>query len=589
MTADCSLGQDSLGAHPTQLFEGNGRGFLPKPVQVGNRYWRSASPVTTSSVTPQVIAPCRYLGRTSCVVLCVILSCELSIGGTDPQASAPTFHTSTELVSVPVVVKDRHGNHVHGLTENDFLIFEDGHEVEIRSFDSVAREPVSAISPRVPAKPQMPLPQAMEPAPIILFFDQLNTPASEQAAVRRTLARWYQNQQTLATPTCVILYSGSAPRILQQPTLDAAKVRAAIESISTTVNSHGAGAAGELPLPQGANENLPTTTGDGPIRPLEQMDYFWHRSMGSGNTGAALLYTGQLFAALPGEKALIWISAGTTTPIWTAPLQAAQVRLYPLNVHLDVADEFIASMTDTIGWVDEKTGSHVRGQGQETHEYLTNVNRHLRENMREAAQETGGEFCNNSLDPPSCVQKAMEDGTDHYLLSYETHSRSSHPEWRQIRVKVNRPGLAVYSRTGVMIVPNLRTDEKKREQITAALASPVDLPGLWLELQPIPPHQLGQELTLSLLIRSDAKRPGVWNTDGVDFTVVGGVLRGSDVVQRFGEDVHGSLSPEIVSELDDSGLTWAHKVAVPNDAVAVRLVVRDNTTDRIGSITRSLP
>ena len=81
----------------------------------------------------------------------------------------------------------------------------------------------------------------------------------------------------------------------------------------------------------------------------------------------------------------------------------------------------------------------------------------------------------------------------------------------------------------------------------------------------------------------------MWNTDGVDFTVVGVVLRGSDVVQRFGEDVHGSLSSEEVSELDASGLTWAHKVAVPNDAVAVRLVVRDNTTYRIGSITRSLP
>jgi hypothetical protein len=140
-----------------------------------------------------------------------------------------------------------------------------------------------------------------------------------------------------------------------------------------------------------------------------------------------------------------------------------------------------------------------------------------------------------------------------------------------------------------MIAPNLRKEEKKREQMTAALASPVELPGLWLELQPIPPHRPGQELTLSLLIRSDAKRPGVWNADGVDFTVVGFVLRGSDVVQRFGEDVHGSLSPKQISELEASGLTWTRKVAVPNDAVAVRLVVRDNTTDRIGSITRSLP
>src|SRR5271165_2199406 len=107
-------------------------------LKAAHRLKAFTSPKATSSCTLQTIVACRYFGRSSSVVLCLILSCELLTGGTDPQASAPTFHTSTELVSVPVVVKDRHGNHVHGLTKNDFRIFEDGHEVEIRNFDSVA-------------------------------------------------------------------------------------------------------------------------------------------------------------------------------------------------------------------------------------------------------------------------------------------------------------------------------------------------------------------------------------------------------------------------------------------------------------------
>ena len=410
-------------------------------------------------------------------------------------------------------------------------------------------------------------------APIILFFDQLNTPANEQSEVRRRLALWYQSQQTLAAPTCVILYTGSALRILQQPTLEAAKVRAAIENIPTTVNSQGAGATGELPLPAGANENLPNWTGDGPLRTLGRLNYFWHRAMSGGDTESALIYAGRLFAAWPDEKALIWISAGTTTAVWTAPLQAAQVKLYALNVHANIPYKFIASFTtpDT------------------TYEYETAVNGQLLQNLRDAAQETGGELCNNSLEPQSCVQKALEDATDHYLLSYETHSRASQPEWRQIRVKVNRPGVTVFARSGVMIAPILRTEEKKREQIAAALASPVDLPGLRLELQPVPPHQPGQELILSLLMRSDANHPGVWNTDGMDLTVAGVVLSGSDVVQRFGEDVHGPLPRKTISDLDTSGLTWTRKIAAPHDPAVVRLVVRDNATGRIGSVTRSLP
>src|SRR5271166_4007585 len=226
-------------------------------VAAGDRYRNVASPLNPSSGKPRAVAEFPKFSITfSFVVLFVTLSCVSSIGGTDPQASAPTFRTSTELVSVPVVVKDQHGNHIYGLTKNDFRIFEDGHEVEIRSFDTVAGQPVSAISVHARAKRQMPFPQTIGPVPIVLFFDQLNTPANEQPEVRRQLALWYRSQQTLSAPTCVILYTGSALRILQQPTVEAAKVRAAIENIPTTVNAQGAGATGELPLPAGANENL---------------------------------------------------------------------------------------------------------------------------------------------------------------------------------------------------------------------------------------------------------------------------------------------------------------------------------------------
>src|SRR5271167_2485203 len=112
-----------------------------KFVAASNRYYGFASPVTPSSGKPQAIAQWRLFRRTSFVVLFVVSSCVLSNAKTDPQVSVPTFQTSTELVSVPVIVKDRHGNHVYGLTKSDFRILEDGHEVEIRSFASAAAQP----------------------------------------------------------------------------------------------------------------------------------------------------------------------------------------------------------------------------------------------------------------------------------------------------------------------------------------------------------------------------------------------------------------------------------------------------------------
>lgn len=494
-------------------------------------------------------------------------------GRTEAQTGIPIFESNTELVTVPVVVKDRHGNRVHGLTKNDFRIFESGHEVQIRSFETAPSQARTPHGAGIPGTATSGLPESAASVPVILFFDQLNTPADEQAEVRKMLARWYAAQHNLAAPTCVMLYTGSVLRIVQQPTLDAATVQAAIANIPTTITSHGAGASGELPLPEGANENLPNGYGDGPLRTMARTTYFWRRNMSSGDAGAALIYAGQLFSAWPGQKTLIWISAGTTERIPTEPLQAAQVKLYALNIHTNIAYGFIASFTTP----------------QTTSVYETEVNDQLRQNLRTAAQETGGELCNNSLEPQGCVQRAMDDSADEYLLTYETHSRTKRHEWRPIQVKLNRPGLTVYSRTGVMIAPDLKAEEKKREQIAAALASPVNLPGLLLDVKVLAPGKAGQGVVLSLLMHSDAQHPGVWNAHGMDFTVAGIVLGKARLVQRFGEDIHGPLSVKNVSELDASGLTWTYKIGFSKDAIAVRVVVRDNADGRIGSITRSLP
>jgi len=196
--------------------------------------------------------------------------------------------------------------------------------------------------------------------------------------------------------------------------------------------------------------------------------------------------------------------------------------------------------------------------------------------------------CAISIHPSFLTIRAVRDATDHYLLTYETHSRSSRPEWRKIQVKVNRRGVAVSARTGVMIAP-LTTEEKKREQIVDALASSMDLPGLLLDWPRAARTSGGQSLTLSLRLRSDASHPGVWSGGGMDFTVAAGVLKGTQLLQCFAEDIHSQLSDKTALELDEVGLAWSHQMAAPQDATAVRVVVRDNKNGRIGSITQGLP
>src|SRR5947199_4328457 len=62
-----------------------------------------------------------------------------------PQKAAsgevPIFKTKAELVLVPVVVTDKKGEHIHGLTKDDFAIVEDDHSKEIKDFEAVHTAP----------------------------------------------------------------------------------------------------------------------------------------------------------------------------------------------------------------------------------------------------------------------------------------------------------------------------------------------------------------------------------------------------------------------------------------------------------------
>jgi VWFA-related protein len=491
-----------------------------------------------------------------------------------PQASFPTLSVRTELVSVPVVVKDSRGHHIQGLSGADFRVYENGHLQAIRSFETVTGNAAPTVSDLAH------LSQAGSGrlygglGAVILFFDQVNTPTNEQLEVRHLLARSYGERQRLPVPTCVILYTGSELRLLAQPTTDPATVGAAIAKIQTTITARGAGMSGELPLPAGARENQ--VVGDAKLeqdRAVQRFVYYTGRAITAGDTAQALTSVGRFFAPWSGEKVLIWITAGTTIPIPTAELAADRVRVYPLNVHNHMPYMFTSTFTVPVS----------------TYEYETEVNRELLQNMRSAAEETGGELCNDSLQPEACVRSAEQDASEFYLLSYATHSGQKRAEWRTIHVTVQRPGVRVFARTGVLIETHPDPIQEKQRQLQAALLSPVEFSALSVEAVLPEQGKSGSAITVLLVMRSDAQRPPLWSDTGVNFTVAGVVLQGLRVVQRFGEDVRGPLPIATERELEKNGLAWSKRIRLLPGTATLRLVVRDNNTGRLGSVTEALP
>jgi len=47
------------------------------------------------------------------------------------------FRSQTVLIQIPVVVTDKSGNHLHGLSKEDFTIFENGKPVSVANFEEL--------------------------------------------------------------------------------------------------------------------------------------------------------------------------------------------------------------------------------------------------------------------------------------------------------------------------------------------------------------------------------------------------------------------------------------------------------------------
>ena len=92
---------------------------------------------------------------------------------------ASAIRVQSDLVEVPVIVRDAHGIAIGNLKKDDFLLFDNGKPQTISSF-SVLGSPVSPAG--VGAKPNVDLP---EPRYIALFFDDVNTGSAKNMTFAR--------------------------------------------------------------------------------------------------------------------------------------------------------------------------------------------------------------------------------------------------------------------------------------------------------------------------------------------------------------------------------------------------------------------
>ena len=526
---------------------------------------------------------------------------------------------TTNLVQVDAVVTDKDGRQVVGLGAEDFEVLEDGRPQHITNFLFV---PANLAAPAPPAAPGAVATDGRAPAPpatparlrpeqvrrtVVFVVDDLGLSPDSLSRVRRAL-RAYVDGQMQPGDLVAVVRTASGVGALQGFTADRQQLRAAIERVRWSSSSGGLSSLAPIHLP----EHTVRADVDG----LHE-DLGARRDIFAAGTLNALSQVVAGLRQLPGRKSLVFFSEGfplvardrsggaggrserrgrvadAVERIIDAANRASVV-LYSVDARGAAATYLTAA--DELGTVMkyEKEPGVRRRVGNRRADFAD-----TQESLNHLARSTGGLFFRTN-DLGDAVRRAIEDQQGYYLIGYRPEEVSVDPatgrgRFREITVRVKRPGLQVRSRSGFLggggedARPAGRT---RAEQLAAALASPFAADGVRLRLTPVFGNDERAGSFIRLLLYVDARdlsfttEAGGWQKAVLDVMAIT-VADDERAVDQVNRTETVRVRDETHRLLLRDGMVYFFNVPVRRAGnYQLRVAVRDAASGRVGSASQ---
>lgn len=354
--------------------------------------------------------------------------------GVDQKTSVPTLSVTSRLVLVDVVVTDKEGNPVTGLTKDDFVVYEDKVTQRIVSFEPPSVHTLPAGSDNTPLNPDDPKSFGQSPV-TLLVLDELNTHFEDSSFAVRSVRQYLESRPALlAQPTTLMIVSDNKFHVLQNFTRDRA---ALLKALKDQPVHYAWKLEGDKSIGYGAVERL-----DQSLSALEQI--------------------AEATARIPGRKNLVWVGQGFPS------LDPNELD----SKDQDVVSDTIQHVTDvlldtrvTLYAVDPTTSA--AGMTEITDptqlEFAQLAGDALVSNADPFSSKldfdrlgpvTGGRVLRGRNDIDKQIALSVELGTKFYTIGYAPSSESGVArKYRNIHVVCLRPGLTVTTRNGYYTTP----------------------------------------------------------------------------------------------------------------------------------------
>ena len=204
------------------------------------------------------------------------------------------------------------------------------------------------------------------------------------------------------------------------------------------------------------------------------------------------------------------------------------------------------------------------------------------------AANTGGRAFYNTNDLSGAIRRAVDDARVTYLIGYSPSQGEWNGRFREIKVKVNRPGLEVRHRKGYLAFPLPEANKGRLGSIIAkAVDSPLQAAGIAVSVRL---ERAGGPANrdVNLAIRVDAKaitfeQKADTFKGTIALTVAQSDAQGR-VFKDFERNVDFNLTREVRDQWLSEGVVLNRKITLRDDVHELRVVVGDLGTMATGSV-----
>ena len=350
-----------------------------------------------------------------CAVLTAIGAAQVPRTGETP----PLFRTRTRVVEVSLQATRADGSPVEDLTPRELRLFDNNREEAITTFERVS---ASAADSSRTGKTEPPGRRANRLS--VLLLDALNTDWSDQIYARRAAARVLD--RIPASERIAIFVLGDGLRLVHDFSSDSASLKALVQFLSGAVPRDQLDSAGNPFAAEFSYSDLGRPKESAQFAALRQRQRILE-------TLEALTAIAHLVKSAPGQKNLLWLSAGFPLRV-NGPRGALDTESFHNEAAQTTRELNAANLT--IYPID------ARGLSISSRAYI-NIG-----TMQELAEQTGGKAYYNSNDLASLVRSAFEDSRRGYVLTYAPSDLQDDGQYHSIRLRTTRRGVQLRYRPG---------------------------------------------------------------------------------------------------------------------------------------------